>query len=56
MDFHQLEYVIAIAEERNISRAAKKLYISQPSLSQYIIRLENNLGIKLFERKGNLIL
>lgn len=55
MDFHQLEYVIAIAEEKSISKAAKKLYISQPSLSQYIIRLEDNLGIKLFERKGNFV-
>lgn len=53
MDFHQLEYVIAIAEEKSISKAAKKLYISQPSLSQYIIRLESSLGLMLFDRKGN---
>lgn len=50
MDFHQFQYVMAIAEEKSISKAAKKLYISQPSLSQYIMRLENNLGIKLFDR------
>lgn len=55
MDFHQLEYVIAIAEEKSISKAAKKLYISQPSLSQYIIRLENNLGVKLFDRTASSI-
>lgn len=53
MDFHQFEYVMAIAEEKSISRAAKKLYISQPSLSQYIIRLEEQLGIKLFDRTTN---
>lgn len=52
MDFHQLEYVMAISEEKSISKAAKKLYISQPSLSQYIIRLENSLGVELFDRRG----
>ncbi|OBR94202.1 HTH-type transcriptional regulator GltC [Clostridium ragsdalei P11] len=50
MDFHQLEYVIAIAEEKSFSKAAKKLYISQPSLSEYIMRLEKQLEVKLFDR------
>lgn len=53
MDFHQLEYVMAIAEKKSFSKAAKKLYISQPSLSQYIMRLEEQLGIKLFDRTTN---
>jgi DNA-binding transcriptional LysR family regulator len=53
MDFHQFEYVMAIAEEKSFSKAANKLYISQPSLSQYIMRLENKLGIKLFDRTTN---
>jgi DNA-binding transcriptional LysR family regulator len=52
MDFNQLEYVMAVIEEKSISKAAKKLYISQPSLSQYIIRLEERLGVKLFDRTG----
>lgn len=55
MDFNQLEYVMAIIEEKSISKAAKKLYISQPSLSQYIIRLEERLGVKLFDRTGKLL-
>ena len=53
MDFHQLEYVMAIAEEKSFSKAAKKLYISQPSLSQYIMRLEEQIGIKIFDRTTN---
>lgn len=53
MDIHQFEYVMAIAEEKSFSAAAKKLYISQPSLSQYIMRLEKQLGIKLFDRTTN---
>lgn len=53
MDFHQFEYVMAIAEEKSFSKAAKKLFISQPSLSQYIMRLEERLEIKLFDRTTN---
>ena len=46
-------YFLTIYNEKSISKAARKLYITQPSLSQYLIRLEDNLGIKLFERKKN---
>lgn len=45
-----LNYVVTVAEERNISNAAKRLYLSQPSLSQCIISLEKSLGVTLFDR------
>ncbi len=50
MDLKEFEYVLAINEERSFSKAAKKLFISQPSLSQYINRLEGQLGVTLFDR------
>ena len=45
-----LQYVITIAEEKSITKAAQKLYISQPSLSLSIQALEKETGIPLFER------
>ncbi|HEX3011408.1 MAG TPA: LysR family transcriptional regulator, partial [Syntrophomonadaceae bacterium] len=53
MDFKELQYVLSIAKNNSISKAAKELYISQPSLSKYLQNLERNLDIKLFERVGN---
>ncbi len=50
MQIHQLRYALAVAENRSFSAAAKKLFISQPSLSQQIINLEKELGISLFVR------
>lgn len=46
----RLNYVLAIAEERNITAAARKLYVSQPTLTVYLNRLESELGVKLFDR------
>ena len=53
MDFRELNYVLAIAEHQNITKAAEALYVSQPTLSKFLISLENDLGLKLFRRLGN---
>lgn len=53
MEFRQLQYAIQIAAERNFSRAADKLHIAQPSLSQQLSKLEKELGVLLFKRSTN---
>ncbi len=50
MDIRLLKYFLAVAREENITRAAEKLYISQPSLSKQLIELEKELGKKLLVR------
>lgn len=52
MEFHQLRYVCAIAETGSFSRAAERCQIAQPSLSQQVLKLEEDLGTKLFDRLG----
>ncbi len=53
MELRQLHYVIQIAAEKNFSRAAEKLHIAQPSLSQQLSKLEKEIGVLLFRRTTN---
>ncbi|MBF0447862.1 MAG: LysR family transcriptional regulator [Magnetococcales bacterium] len=53
MNLNQLKYAIAVARERNFSRAAKICHVSQPSLSVAVKNLEEELGLPLFERFKN---
>ena len=48
----EFEYILMIAKEKTISRAAEKLFISQPALSRYLKKTERKLGINLFEPVG----
>jgi len=50
MEIHQLRYFLAVYQARNFSRAAERCHVAQPSLSQQIMKLEDELGEKLFER------
>lgn len=50
MEMHQLRYVVAVARTGNISRAAEQCHVSQPSLSQQLQKLEDELGERLFHR------
>ncbi|MCD8121352.1 MAG: LysR family transcriptional regulator [Clostridiales bacterium] len=50
MLYEKLNYILTIAEEQNLTRAAKRLFISQPTLTLYLNRLEAELGVKLFDR------
>jgi DNA-binding transcriptional LysR family regulator len=51
MDTRQIEYILTIAEESNITRASEKLGLTQPALNQQLLKLEKDLGLQLFTRR-----
>lgn len=56
MDFRQLRYFVALYEEGHVGRAAERLSISQPALSQQVRQLEQGLDVSLFQRTGKRLL
>lgn len=53
IELHQLKQLITISEEQTLSKAAQRLYISQPALTRSIQKLESELGVTLFDRTKN---
>jgi LysR family hydrogen peroxide-inducible transcriptional activator len=52
MTLTELRYIVALARERHFGRAAEKCFVSQPTLSQAVKKLEEELGVALFERRA----
>ncbi len=55
MQLRLIRYLLAVAEHGNFTRAAESLHVSQPTLSQQIIQLENLLGVELLDRSGRAV-
>ena len=55
MTFRALEIFLAVADEKSFGKAAQKLFISQPSVTQQIKKLENEFGFTLFHRDKHIV-
>ncbi len=55
MTFRQLEIFLAVARAKNFTRAAEALHVSQSTLSQHVLELEGELGVRLFDRLGRAV-
>lgn len=53
MTLAELQYVVAVAQERHFGRAAERVFVTQPALSLAIKKLEDDLGVTIFERRQN---
>lgn len=52
MNLRDLKYIVAVAKEQNFNEAARKVFVSQPTLSMQIKKLEEELGVQIFERSN----
>ncbi len=50
MNFHQLDYIIAVDAHRHFAKAAEKTFVTQPTLSMMVQKLEEELGVRIFDR------
>ena len=52
MNFKEMEYILAVEQEKNLTKAARKIGISQPAMSKCLRNIETELGVSLFEKNS----